>query len=293
MPDSDRSRILILAQTNPTLSHKYTETVCTAGIEEISPNCYQWIRLYPIKKRYLSENQKYKKYQWISCKLNECDRNRDKRPESRKVYIDTIKPENEISTGKNRDWIDRRHILLHSGLPIIRRITDLLEGAKKNEFSLCLFKPEKIVSFFAKEQRTEFTPEELEIIEEARNDEQLLEPDYDFKKVNFSKIPYNFKCHFRDIEGKSSTLSVLDWEMSTLFRKALRKKGNKELAKKDTLDQYNEFIEKKDVYLILGTRHKDHNTLIKHPNSKKNPWSIISVIYFPVLLHGEQLLLGV
>jgi hypothetical protein len=48
-----RQRVLITAKTYPTLSRKYGETVCTAGVREDGT----WVRIYPVPFRRLSEEQ--------------------------------------------------------------------------------------------------------------------------------------------------------------------------------------------------------------------------------------------
>ena len=61
----EKQRILITVKTYPTLSRKYGETVCTAGVREDGT----WVRIYPVPFRRLNEDQKYSKYDWIECRL--------------------------------------------------------------------------------------------------------------------------------------------------------------------------------------------------------------------------------
>ena len=58
-------KILITVKTYPTLSKKYAELVCTAGITESG----EWRRLYPVRFRQLYDEQKYSKYQWVEAKI--------------------------------------------------------------------------------------------------------------------------------------------------------------------------------------------------------------------------------
>ncbi|MDD2599832.1 MAG: hypothetical protein PHO37_11490 [Kiritimatiellae bacterium] len=58
-------RILITVKTYPTLSNKYGETVCTAGLREDG----NWIRIYPVPFRRIDDLKRYKKYEWIECDL--------------------------------------------------------------------------------------------------------------------------------------------------------------------------------------------------------------------------------
>ncbi len=50
-----REKILITVKTYPTLSKKYAELVCTAGVNEAG----DWRRIYPIPFRQLNNDQKY------------------------------------------------------------------------------------------------------------------------------------------------------------------------------------------------------------------------------------------
>jgi hypothetical protein len=49
----EHRKILIATKTYPSISRKYKETVCTAGILlDDNENPLQWIRIYPIRYRY-------------------------------------------------------------------------------------------------------------------------------------------------------------------------------------------------------------------------------------------------
>jgi hypothetical protein len=53
----ERKRIYITVKTYPTLSEKFAELVCTAGISEDG----SWIRLYPLPFRKLDNDQEERK----------------------------------------------------------------------------------------------------------------------------------------------------------------------------------------------------------------------------------------
>ena len=57
--------ILILVKTYPSLSKKYKELVCTAGMDEDG----NWFRLYPIPFRFLTDDKRFEKYRCIKVKL--------------------------------------------------------------------------------------------------------------------------------------------------------------------------------------------------------------------------------
>ena len=96
--------VFILVKTYPTLSRKYDELVCTAGITEDG----KWVRIYPLPFRKLDYEKRYRKYQWLDIPL---ERNHeDFRPESyRPTSLDNMKVGDFVS-----DWNERQRIFLQS-----------------------------------------------------------------------------------------------------------------------------------------------------------------------------------
>lgn len=284
----ERITLLVLAQTEPTISRKYVETVCTAGITEEQ----SWLRLYPIQKRVAGQIAAYGKYDWIECEVYHSKNNKDVRRESRHVYADTIQKVGSMTKGGKPLWDERRRFLLRNGITVYTKLLDIVEGARRNEFSLCLFKPTEVETFYAKEESPSYTREQEEIIKNYLQQGVLFSAgDNAPGKPNFIKVPYSFHCSFRDATGRSSDLSVLDWEITSRYRHGVKKHG-KEQARDETLEYYKGLIQKRDIYFILGTRNEAHNIKM---NSKRenniNPWSIISVIPFPFTPDSEQLTL--
>ena len=77
-------RVLILCKTYPSPSAKYAETSCVAGMTEDG----KLIRLYPVPFRLVSDEQQFKKWQWITARFEKA--RDDHRPESHRVFVDTI-----------------------------------------------------------------------------------------------------------------------------------------------------------------------------------------------------------
>ena len=59
------ARVLILCKTYPSPSSKYAETSCVAGMTESG----ELIRLYPVPFRLVADEQQFKKWQWITARL--------------------------------------------------------------------------------------------------------------------------------------------------------------------------------------------------------------------------------
>ncbi len=101
-----KEKVFVLVKTYPTLSTKYFELVCTAGINEKG----EWRRIYPIPFRQLNEIEKYKKYQWIEVDIKKD--NSDNRPESFKLLSDSkIEILSKIGTDKDKSWRSRKEII--------------------------------------------------------------------------------------------------------------------------------------------------------------------------------------
>jgi hypothetical protein len=88
-----KERVLITVKTYPTLSRKYGETVCTAGVREDG----SWVRIYPVPFRRLDEAEQYRKFDWIECQL--VRNSSDPRPETfRPVDENELQPVGHLDT---------------------------------------------------------------------------------------------------------------------------------------------------------------------------------------------------
>jgi hypothetical protein len=98
----EKKRIYVLVKTYPTISEKYAELVCTAGVLEDG----SWMRMFPMPFRLLNDEQKYPKYAWIQV---EVERNTtDFRPESYRPVISTLVVEPKPD---KPDWDERRRVI--------------------------------------------------------------------------------------------------------------------------------------------------------------------------------------
>lgn len=201
-----RERILITVKTYPTLSRKYGETVCTAGIREDGT----WVRVYPVPFRRLGEEEQYKKYDWLECRLVRSSS--DPRPETfRPVDEGELHPVGRVDTSDN--WRERRRLLLKTGR-VYDRTDELIAGAKANQISLAVFKLTKIIDFVWELEEREWNPETLREMREATSQLDLF-ADNTWRETFtvVKKLPYSFSYKFEDAVGRRSELQVLDWEI--------------------------------------------------------------------------------
>lgn len=271
--DMKKERILVTVKTYPTLSKKYGETVCTAGVREDG----SWVRIYPVPFRRLNESEQYRKFDWIECQIL---RNpSDPRPETfRPVDENELNPVDHIDTSDN--WRERRQILLEN-TRVYEHLDELIAGAKENEISLALFKPTKIINFIWEKGSRDWNEERLKQMRQLHNQLDLFD-DNSWRKTFevIPKLPYNFSYCFEDASGRRSELQVLDWETGALFWNCLRAaNGDEATALEKVKQKYLDTFSKTNLHFFLGTTLQFHFFA-------KNPWVIIGVFPIP---HEHQL----
>ncbi len=264
----DKQRILITVKTYPTLSRRYGETVCTAGVREDGT----WVRIYPVPFRRLDEQQQYSKYDWIECNLK---RNpSDPRPETfRPIDQAELVPVAHIDTAKN--WQERRRILL-STAKVYDRLDQLITEAKSNQTSLAVFRPAKVLDFTCEEEDRDWSSQKLKEMRDLHSQLDLFEDNAwrkTFKVI--PKLPYSFSYKFEDVAGKQSELQILDWEIGALYWNCLRgSDGDESNALAKVRQKYFDEFLKKDLHFFLGTTQQFHFVA-------PNPWVIVGVLPIP------------
>lgn len=262
-------RVLITVKTYPTLSTKYGETVCTAGLREDG----SWVRIYPVPFRKIEDfERRYAKFDWIECDLLR-NAAKDKRPESRRpTDLKTLKVVDHIGTKNN--WHSRRDIVLYKG-GVFTNLQGLIDDAKADKRSLATFRPTAILEFIVEEDDREWDEKKL-----AEMRKQLSQPDLfeDSEWQNtfrvIDKLPYKFSYRLVDDSGRESTMQILDWEIGALFWRYGR--TCEETAKQKVREKYFDQFLKTDLHLFLGTTQQWHNVA-------PNPWVIVGVAPFPAI----------
>lgn len=265
-------KILILVKTYPSLSKKYEELVCTAGMDENG----DWFRLYPIPFRKLNDEKQYGKYRWIEVKIYK--NKEDPRMESYKVDFENIKLLDSI---KSNDWGCKKNTVLKK--EIHTDMSKLIELSSSTNMSLAVFKPAKIKDFIWKEDTREYPKNRLEAIENERKQLNLFsnkeENINDFKIVD--KLPYKFSYIFEDSNGKQSNLMIEDWEVGAAFWKWKKYYKSEEIALQKIKEKFfDDYAQKKDLYFFLGTTREYHGW-------SKNPFIIIGLFPLPKVVQNS------
>jgi hypothetical protein len=261
-------KILIAVKTYPTLSRSHGELVCTAGFREDG----SWIRIYPVPFRLLDYQNQYSKFDWMegSFRKNTSDR----RPESyRPNDTSSIKMVGHMGTQDR--WRERREFVLGKR-SVYDRICDLIDGAHRNELSLAVFKPTRILDFNWEATERVWDPVKIDEMRSVGDQGELFGTENwrDALKL-VDKLPYKFFYEFADEEGRESRLQVLDWETGGLYRNCLRNaEGDEGVALQKVRQKYYEVFRETDLHFFLGT------TLLYH-SWATNPWLIIGVFPAP------------
>jgi hypothetical protein len=263
-------KVFITVKTYPTISKKYDELVCTAGILEDG----SWVRIYPLPFRKLDFENRYKKYQWIELALAKNES--DPRPESFKVTdISKIKMLHTVDTKNN--WNERKRIIFKNQKIYTNRAV-LVEMANSNQLSLAFFKPSAIKEFIWEAVEREWPEEKRELLKSKAMQLSMFqtpeEVQREFEVVQ--KLPYKFSYRFLDDAGNESTLMIEDWEIGALYWNCLKEcGGNEQCALQKVKDKYLAQFADKDVTFFLGTTKQFHGWA-------KNPFVIVGVFYPPI-----------
>lgn len=269
MTGLEKQRILVTVKTYPTLSRKYGETVCTAGVREDG----SWVRIYPVPYRRLGAQEQYSKYDWIECRLFR--NTRDPRPESFRPYDQAdLQPVDHLGTSDN--WRERRRIIL-GGPAVYDRMDEAIAAAKANSISLCVFKPTLVRDLVYEEEDRDWDHEKLQRMREIHSQLDMFEDNSwreTFKVI--PKLPYSFSYRFEDANGRQSELQILDWEIGALYWNCLESAGGDEtIALSKVREKYFDEFAKKDLHFFLGTTQQFHAVA-------PNPWVIVGVLPLPL-----------
>ena len=269
-----KKRVFILVKTYPTISEKYSELVCTAGVLDDG----SWIRLYPMPFRLLNDEQKYPKYSWVEM---EAERNfSDFRPESYRPNTNTLVVEPKPSKA---NWNERQQIIFKN-TPVYTNLAALIAEAKSpSRTSLAIFKPMRILDLVIEPDSREWNQKKLESLQWQTKQLDLFktieELEEEFRVVQ--KIPYKFSYSFEDDTGKKSKLMIVDWEIGMLYLNCLKRTNDETLAVAKVKEKYYDYFLNRDLYFFLGTTLKFHNFAA-------NPFIIIGVYYPPMPQESKQ-----
>lgn len=246
-------KILILCKTYPSPSSKYAETSCVAGLTEEG----QLIRLYPVPFRFVSDEQQFRKWQWVEARFEHA--HNDRRPESNKIYIDTIRcDERPLKAGKD-GWPHRMELLSKTS---IFEDFDELEAARQTKgITLALLRPKRILSLDIRPTKNpEWTVDEkaklIQLQQQSGLFDDATQETRDIRLLE--KIPFDFHYSYEcQVNGQIKTYKhkLVDWEVGALYRR-LRREYGANGWEAPFRAKYEQELPSKDLLLLMGTIHR-------------------------------------
>ncbi len=262
---SRQARILILCKTYPSPSGKHVETSCVAGMEEGG----QLIRLFPIPFRLIDDQKQFKKWQWVNVRIGKASN--DHRPESHKVFFDTIACDGD-PLPTSHDWRARRDQL--AKIQLFDDFASLDAARASSGATLGLLRPTQVLGLdITAASKPEWTKEEKEKLVQHERQGGLFDA-ADAKRIaTLKKVPFDF--HYRYVCGsREYRHKIADWEAGMLYLNCRSRYGD------DWEAAFRNKIEKElpaaDLMFLMGTIHR-------FPDQ----WLIVSLIYPPKLPNGS------
>ena len=249
--------ILILTKTYPSPSTKYREITCVGGMTRNG----EMRRLFPVPYRFLSDDGRFKKWEWIRASVATTDS--DHRPESRRIDVDSIELLGE-RIGTDNSWHDRREIITPQ---IIEDFFELEQRRKKTGQTLGVIRPKSICELIVTQSKeSDWTEEDrAKLAQDGLFDTKEMRD-----RIILQKLPFDF--YYKYISGENTYKhKIIDWEAGALYWNCVKRHGEKgwEVPFRHKLEA--EFATK-DLFLLMGTIHR-------FPDK----WLIVGLIYPPKL----------
>jgi len=222
-----------------------------------------FVRLYPVRFRYLLEHQQFRKYQWIQVDTMKTT-GQDRRPESYHVEESTIAVGEFVDT--QNEWQARKRIILPYE-------SQSIEELKREERSIGLIKPAEIF---------DLEVESVDIQKHWKKWGKLAQQRLFSDRLELKRLPHRFRYSFRcnDAECTGHNLTITDWELGALYVRLAQQHPDDEDAVLDLITQkfWSGLCSPSvDTYLYVGN-------MWQYPNS----WLVLGV-FWPPLTHQEPL----
>jgi len=239
----EKRRVLITVKTYPQPSMKYEETVCVAGIDVDS---LQWVRLYPIQFRDLPSDQRFRKYQVVSLRVEK--HRQDSRPESYRPDYDSLTVEEFVPAGG--EWPERRRIVEPTLSDSMCAIQAEHEATNK---SLGCFRPGKVQDFIVEDDSPQWEGKQRSALQQLPLFETGRQP---LEKVPL-KLSYRYRCRGSTCSGHRQ--SFLDWEAYQLYRNLNAKGESPDAIKQKIREKFLDDLcgSSKDTLFFVGN-HSSH-----------------------------------
>lgn len=248
--------LLVNCKTYPAVSQKYTETVCTGGVEPDG----KFVRLYPIPFRFLDKEEQYER--WDVIRVRAYKDTKDSRPESWHIVPGAkIARLQHLNSERQRwDWM-RKAVFSGADEMAAKGLTNGLVEIEPLEF---YWKPDE----------KKWTASQLNVFQQGTffdTKERLAEL--------ADRVPWQFRLRYREVAtGNESDGKVLAWSLYQGYRRQLEESKNENAALDTIAKRVRDsiFSDQRAVYAILGT------------HSRFGHWMISAIYHLPRSVRDEN-----
>lgn len=247
-----KARVLILCKTYPVPSSKYSETSCVAGMTEQG----KLIRLFPVPFRLISDDQQFRKWQWLTVLVEKA--REDHRPESHRIFVDQIECDAAQLPAGKEGWPHRMELLRH--VPVYSDFAAIEADRVANGNTLALLRPARILGLDIKAAKNEdWTDEERDKLLQMEKQAGLFTEEESKRQVALlEKIPFDFHYRYECVVDGQPVVwkhKISDWEAGALYRR-LRKQFGANGWEAPFREKYEQELPKRDLMLLMGTMHR-------------------------------------
>jgi hypothetical protein len=216
----------------------------------------KFVRLYPVPFRLVSDDQQFRKWQWIEARVEKA--NNDHRPESYRLFVDTIQCDAEPLKAGKEGWPRRMQLL--SQLKVFDDFAAVQAARVAKGTSLALLRPYRIIGLdITPTKNADWTDDEKVKLLQLQSQGNLFDGDDESKQIRLlEKLPFDFHYRYEcmvDGQAVSYRHKIVDWEAGALFRN-LRRKFGAAGWEAHFREKYERELPARDLLLLLGTIHR-------------------------------------
>lgn len=235
--------LLVTVKAYPSVSMKYGESVCVAGVRLDTPRP-QWARLFPVQFRDLPEEQRFEKYDVITLRAQK--HSTDRRAESYRPDRDSIRPTGQhLKAGGH--WPTRRRWVEPLLGPSMCALNRGRAGGGPGP-SLAVVRPRRILDVVVRSAEA-WTPSQVDTL----NQTSLLSTAKGVLEKPEHSFAYRWECEDSVCPGHLQ--GIADWELGQAYR-SWGQQGYDPVAA--VRNQWLDFIcaDKRETMFFVGDQHK-------------------------------------
>jgi hypothetical protein len=239
--DWEQLRVLVTVKAYPSISTKYGEAICVAGIR-LDTDVPEWVRLFPVRYRDLPFEKRFEKYEVIT--LDACKHSSDLRMETWRPNVDSIQRGETLPAGG--PWSARRRVVEPLIGPTMCGLHRGRKGGAAGE-SLGIIRPARIRGIRVT-QESEWSAGQLGTVGQGSlltSKTELVKPGHAFA--------YSYLCEEPGCKGHVQ--KIVDWELGEVYRSwGLVGDALVDAIKHRWLDEM--CAEKREPLFFVGDQHR-------------------------------------